>query len=423
MTDWLILAGFTISGALLAVMALGIAFSAFMPALDKWNRRYFISFFSLLFGYVVVLFIEMIVYVDSGSLTTLNVIILFEYLFFSVLTLMPLPFILHCGGECLKNSAWLRAGLAIWGVFCCLLISTQFTNAFHHVTPEHQYERGTWFPLLIAPLVVIMLLNVACLFSRRKKLSKRLFLALLTYLLPSAIMVITYMFAAVDTLVSVWMVFCAITLFSLILTDSVKEYMRQQQEIAQQRASVMVLQMRPHFIYNTLTTIYYLCKQDADRAQQVTLDFTNYLRKNFAAIASENTVPFTDEMRHVQAYLAVEQAQHEDNLFVEYDIPHTLFRVPPLTLQPLVENAVKHGMDPDAGPLHVRVCTRKTNAGSEIIVENDGADFNPARDHNEPHVALANVRQRLSIMCGGELTITPREGGGTVVKVTIPFSK
>ena len=419
MTDWMVLAGFAISGALLAVMAIGIAFSVFMPALDKWNRSFFITFFSLLFLYVVVLFVDMIVYVDPKSITIQNVIILLEYLFFSVLTLMPLPFLLHCSGESLKGSGLLRAGIAMWGVFCCLLISSQFTDVFEYTTPDHQYERGTWFPLLIAPLVAIMLLNVACLITRRKKLSKRLFAALLTYLLPTAIMVVTYMFASVDILVSVWMVFCAITLFSLILTDSVKEYMRQQQEIAQQRASVMVLQMRPHFIYNTLTTIYYLCKQDADKAQQVTLDFTNYLRKNFAAVASENTVPFADEMQHVEAYLAVEQAQHEDNLFVEYDISHTHFRVPPLTLQPLVENAVKHGMDPDAGGLRISVQTRHTDGSSVITVKDNGPGFVPAAVSN-PNSALSNIRRRLEMTCGGRLEVTSRPGEGTTVTVTIP---
>ena len=93
--------------------------------------------------------------------------------------------------------------------------------------------------------------------------------------------------------------------------------------------------------------------------------------------------------------------------------------MPPLTLQPLVENAVKHGMDPTGDPLHIYVKTRQTNSGSEIIVENDGPDFNPAND-NEPHIALNNIRQRLEMMCKGTLTITPREGGGTLVRVTIP---
>ena len=180
-----------------------------------------------------------------------------------------------------------------------------------------------------------------------------------------------------------------------------------------------VLQMRPHFICNTMTSIYYLCKQDPDKAQRVTLDFTDYLRKNFTAIAGEDTVPFKDELEHTRAYLAVEQAQFEDVLFVDFDTPHTLFRVPPLTLQPIVENAVKHGMKSSSDPIHITVTTRKTASAYEIIVEDDGYGYNPVKD-NEPHTALKNIRQRLEMMCKGTLTITPREGGGTVVIVSIP---
>ena len=186
-----------------------------------------------------------------------------------------------------------------------------------------------------------------------------------------------------------------------------------------QKANINVLQMRPHFIYNTMMSIYYLCKQDSDKAQQVTLDFTSYLRNNFTAIVSEDAIPFRDELEHTRAYLAVEQAQHEDRLFVEFDTPHTQFRLPPLTLQPLVENAVKHGMNPDGDPLHISVKTRQTKGGSEIIVENDGARYDPA-DDNEPHIALNNIRQRLETMCKGKLEITPHKEGGTTVKVTIP---
>ena len=118
----------------------------------------------------------------------------------------------------------------------------------------------------------------------------------------------------------------------------------------------------------------------------------------------------------------MEQAQHEDMLCVDYDTPHIDFKVPPLTLQPLVENAVKHSLDPNGEALHIYVKTRLTDSGNEIIVENNGLDYQPSTD-NEPHTALANIQQRLNMMCKGTLTITPREGGGTVVKVTIPNTK
>ena len=98
-----------------------------------------------------------------------------------------------------------------------------------------------------------------------------------------------------------------------------------------------------------------------------------------------------------------------------------MFRVPPLTLQPIVENAVKHGMKSSNDPIHISVITRQTDKASEIIVEDDGPGFSPV-DDNEPHIALNNIRQRLKLMCNGKLIIAPREGGGTSVKVIIPHA-
>ncbi len=420
MTDWMIAAGYSISGAMLIMMLIGIAFSAFMPALDRWNRKYFLTFFSILLMYAVVLSVDMIIYTNPDIAATQRVFIIIEYLFFSVLMPMPMPFLLHCCGESQKSNVLLRTVITLWGIFCIMLCVSQFTDIFYYTASDNQYVRAPLFPLMIAPLSLIMIINTVSLFRRRKKLSKKVFTALLVYLLPTAILVILYMFAAVDTVVSFWMALCAITMFSLILTDNMEQYM-QQREITNQRAGIMVLQMRPHFIYNTMMGIYYLCKLDPDKAQQVTLDFTTYLRRNFAAIASEKTVPFKDELEHTRAYLAVEQAQLEDRLFVSFETPHTMFRVPPLTLQPLVENAVKHGMNPDGDPLNISVRTRQTKGGSEIIVEDDGSGFNSA-DDKEPHLALNNIRQRLEMMCNGKLEISQREGGGTSVKVTIPAS-
>jgi LytS/YehU family sensor histidine kinase len=126
-------------------------------------------------------------------------------------------------------------------------------------------------------------------------------------------------------------------------------------------------------------------------------------------------------LEHTRAYLAVEQAQYDDMLVVEYDTPFTRFRLPPLTMQPIVENAVKHGMDPYSGPLRISIRTRRTESGTEIIVEDNGRGFDPSGESG-PHTTLANIRQRLELMCGGSLAITSGAGGGTVVTVTIPDS-
>ena len=180
--------------------------------------------------------------------------------------------------------------------------------------------------------------------------------------------------------------------------------------------------MRPHFICNSMMGIYSLCRRDPEKARQVTLDFTSYLRKNFANFASEEPVLFTDELEHARAYLSVEQTQFEDSLFVNFDTQYTDFRIPPLTLQPIVENAVEHGMKNSNDPIHISVVTRKTDTAIEIVVEDDGPGFQPT-DDNEPHTALNNIRKRLEMMCHGTLEISSRTEGGTSVKVTIPADK
>ena len=174
-------------------------------------------------------------------------------------------------------------------------------------------------------------------------------------------------------------------------------------------------------------SIYSLCNFDSQKARQITKDFTDYLRRNFKAVASDSAIPFSTELEHTRAYLAVEQARHDDMLVVEWDTPFTHFRLPPLTLQPIVENAVKHGMDLDGAPLHISIRTRHTDSdgsgpsATEIIVEDNGPGFDPS-DESKPHTTLNNIRQRLEMMCGGSMSIMPRDGGGTVVTVTIPDS-
>ena len=413
------LIAFSIVGALIITMTLGIVLTVFIPALDRWSKRYFIALFSLMFLCAVTCFLALIFWYDPSKAVASTIIYLFEGVFLVTPVFMPTLFLLHYSGEKMKNSVLFRLVTAVLGIYFILLTFTLFTDVFYYVTPDNHFFRGQFYAFFVTPLAVCMILNTTGLFFRVKKLPKKYFIALLIYSLYMTTAILIHMFYEVEVAVVLGMALFALVSFGLILLDNMDQYMHQQREIANQRANVMVLQMRPHFIYNTMMTFYYLCKQDSDKAQQVTLDFTNYLRNNFAAIASEEPIPFADELKHTQAYLAVEQAQHEGRLFVEYDTPHTLFRVPPLTLQPLVENAVKHGMDPTGDPLHIYVKTRKTNSGSEIVVENDGPGFVPAND-NEPHIALNNIRQRLEMMCKGKLEIQPREGGGTSVKVTIP---
>ena len=420
--NWIDIVAYSFGGASLLLMVLGIAFVFAMPTIDRWSRNYLVTLFTLQFICVTLCFIDAIVYADPKMAVLEQIIYIFGFLLLLPLTVMPTIFLLHRCGESLKSSLLFKAVIIFSAVYYGLLIASQFNDVFYTVTSDNEFVRGPLFPLLISPLVGIMLLNFISSIVKRKKVLKRYFIASMVYIPPLTITLILHMFYSAEFFVLMGVSLWAITILALILQENTAEHLRQQKEIANQRASILVLQMRPHFIYNTMTSIYYLCDQDPAKAKQVTLDFTTYLRKNLAAIASENSISFADELEHTKAYLAVEQAQFEDALFVEFDTPHTLFRIPPLTLQPIVENAVKHGMTESKDPIHISVITRKTDTANEIIVEDDGPGFKPT-DDSEPHIALGNIRQRLEMMCKGSLDISPREGDGTSVKITIPIGE
>ena len=413
--------GFILVGAAFMLALLGLGAAVIMPSLDRWSKRFFTVYFLTLSLYTGFGLGEVISYTHPEMSSAQLIFMYFDSLFPSILMPQMTIYLLHCCKENWRQSALFRIVAVLWSIFFIMLNMTLVTDWFYYISPEGQLRRGPLYPLMMGSLYAITVLNLIGAVRRRNRLSKRYYFAFLTGLLPMAVAMFIHFFVSVFGLLSSAIIIGALSMLGIILSDQNGQYLRQQRDIAHQRASIMVLQMRPHFIYNTMMSIYYLCKQNPDLAQQVTLDFTTYLRKNFTAIASEKLIPFSEELEHTRAYLAVEQAQYDDMLVVDYDTAVTGFRLPPLTLQPIVENAVKHGMDQDSEPLHILIKTGRTGSGNEIIVENSGADFEPA-DDNEPHTALKNIQERLEMMCGGSMTIKPRTGGGTVVTIMIPDS-
>jgi hypothetical protein len=408
-----------IIGSTLLLSTLGLWFTAIMPGVDHWNRRFFRSFFLVLILSVCSVLTDIALREASAPCAVIRFMQVLECLLLALPVPMMTVLLLHCCGENMRETRLLQAVPGLWAVYAVLATSGLVIDAFYFVTPDRQVHRGPWYPLMLLPVIAILLLDLAAVIGRRRLLSRKVYLSFFITLLPMTVTLLVQTFVDAFLLLDVCMVLSALSMYGLVLSDQIEQDLCQQREIAQQRASIMVLQMRPHFIYNTMMSIYYLCKQDSDLAQQVTLDFTTYLRKNFTAIASAETIPFSSELEHTRAYLAVEQAVYKNTLLVDYNTPHTFFRIPPLTLQPIVENAVKHGRDPYVGPLRISILTKKTDSGSEIIVEDSGRGFDPAGTA-EPGIALENIRQRLEMMCGGSLTIRSREGAGTVVTVTIP---
>ena len=415
MMSGIALANFTIVVNGLVFSLLGLLLTVFLRRTNFESRGFFLVLFSLLVGCTASEFVCAL----SRSTLLSRVSLFFSSLFSSLL--IP-PFSLHllrCIGKNWRSSWLFCTVAALWAAYFVLLVLTQFTNVIYYYTPDNVYHRGPWYLLLLVPPTLMMAVNLIGLYCSRSALTPRQHLAFLSYFLVPMVCMVLQMFFYGLLLIALGMSVGIMIMFTFLLSDQVDRSLRQAEENARQQASIYVLQMRPHFIYNTLMSIYYLCKKDADKAQQVILDFSRYLKKNFTAIASEDSVPFTEELEHTRAYLAVEKARYEDRLFVQFDTPVTMFRLPPLTLQPIVENSVKYGISPGLDPLYISIITQKSEDGVTVFVDDTGPGYMQPKD-DEPHIALANIRERLKIVCSGTLEIEPRKGGGTRIVIFIP---
>ena len=193
-------------------------------------------------------------------------------------------------------------------------------------------------------------------------------------------------------------------------------------KLQESQISIMLSQIQPHFLYNTLNSIYQLCETNPMRARYMVNAFSEYLRNNLSSLEEPGLISFETELAHVNTYLDIEKIRFEDTLEVEYDIKCTDFFLPVLTVQPIVENAVKHGTSKKRGGGRVIISTEEEKDCYTVKIRDTGCGFDPEKPKNDSkrHVGIENVRQRLSNMCRGSLTIESTVGEGTCVSIKIP---
>lgn len=191
-------------------------------------------------------------------------------------------------------------------------------------------------------------------------------------------------------------------------------------QLAQSRISTMMSQIRPHFIYNTLGSIEQLCNIDPPKAGKLVHNFAMYLRGNFGELDNPRPIRMSQEMEHVRYYISIESVRFPDMTFT-FDMNSEDFMLPALSIQPIVENAIKHGLMPLARGGCVRVTSWETPSAYCVSVEDDGAGFdtNILLDERK-HIGLRNIRERLESTVNGTLSIESVIGKGTKVQLNIP---
>lgn len=177
-------------------------------------------------------------------------------------------------------------------------------------------------------------------------------------------------------------------------------------------------QITSHFMFNSLQTVRELCVRDPARAAKAIELFSDFLRGSLDVAGSKDMVPFAQEIAHVKAYLKLEQIDTAGSFKVVWDITCQDFRIPALTVQPLVENAVRHGIGSSQNGL-IRIASWEDPSGYHISVEDNGSGFT-AEESNGLGIALDNVRTRLDLLCDGTLSLTSSPAG-TRAAITIPL--
>ena len=191
-------------------------------------------------------------------------------------------------------------------------------------------------------------------------------------------------------------------------------------QLAESRISTMMSQIRPHFIYNTLGSIEQLCSIDPPKAGELVHNFAKYLRGNFGELDNPKPILMSQEMEHVHHYVRIENVRFPDMTF-SFEMNSDDFYIPALTIQPIVENAIKHGLMKLQKGGTIRVLSYETDTHYCVLVEDDGGGFDTrVLLDDRKHVGLRNIRGRLQAMVGGELDIESTVGVGTKVLIKIP---
>ena len=192
-----------------------------------------------------------------------------------------------------------------------------------------------------------------------------------------------------------------------------------QQELKDRRVSVMMSQIRTHFIFNVMTIISGLCNSDPQKADNALILFARYLRKNIAIMDRDEPILFSQELQHLEDYISLEKLRFGDKIKFEKKLEITDFKIPPLTIQPLVENAIKHGLLTPGKSGTVYLSTAVVDGEIQILIEDDGIGFETEVLKKENAVGIRNVRYRVENMVGGTLEISSNPGKGTKAEIRI----
>ncbi len=382
----------------------------------KNNKDLFFAIFTLSLAIIVAGYGDTVFarYADTTfERTLLNVIILGLR---PIIILLLIRLVVH------KSHIYLiLISLAVLNVLIC---STAFMNGF--VFSLNESNRLVYGPLGYCSTVLSAIyLIILIVFSFRRFNSKRSHSGIIVIYAAAMVLIagiISTLFTNTTVANSVIPAAALLYYFYMHIHYVNKTFFEQEERLKLQQVALHVSQLQPHFLYNTLNTIYFLCDKDPEMAQEAISRFSDYLRQNLDSLNNYELIPFSDELSHTDTYLWIEKLRFEERLEIIYDIQCKDFRLPVLTLQPLVENAVKHGICARESGGFVEISSKETEDSYIVTIKDNGVGFDTGaeQDPTISHNGIKNVEGRLRGMCSATLEINSTPGEGTEAVITIP---
>lgn len=362
---------------------------------------------------------------DAAEPSVKLLLTLFTVMFY-VASAFVLYFFAGYMGEYLKlpvrvKKLYLTVIAVVCGAQVFFAVISPFTDSIFYVS-DRGYQRGSLFIISqLIPLFCYILFTVLVIVYRKRLNWREVVFFLLYIFVPlggGAIQMFLRGVAVVNIGVALALLFILVNIqFEHEIT-----LRKQEKKLAELRIDIMLSQIQPHFLYNVLTGIRTLCEMDPIRAGESIVTFSKFLRANMESLTNKSPIPFEQELAHTRSYLYLEQQRFEDKLNIIYEINTTAFTIPPLTLQPIVENAVRHGImkKKDGGILTIR--SEETDGAYMVTVIDDGVGFSveQRKTAEYAHIGIENVKNRLNALCGGTIEVQSEPQNGTTVTICVP---
>lgn len=377
------------------------------------------------------------IYISSsnayGLYKHLIILTVLDFFLYNLASIMLLNYILsltNCINTKRKKNIFIHILILYAFIMTGIFVASINKGWFYTFSKAGYVQYTILYYVIFSLLYPAIILSYVFIFKNLKILKKKA-IPLLSYLISPLIL------SFIDELYGlslnyVCLAFVALSIYIGVDIEQERELLAKEAEIARQETEnkeikmrLMVSQIQPHFLYNTLGTIYQLCASDANLARQAIKDFTKYLQINMGSLEKSNLVSFENELEHTKNYLSIELLRFSDALKIEYDIECTDFKIPAISLQPLVQYAVKHGIRSRAEGGTVTISTKRKDGKIYITVHDDGMGFNSAEypDDKWTQISINNIHKRLEYMCKGSLEIQSETGIGTTSTITLEDSK